>query len=421
MTALLSPLFAALLSAVAPRIVVVGGTGRIGTACATHLLRRAPSTIAVELAGRTLAAGRPAVSEVLRDSGAVAEVTPVVLDWHDTPALARALKGADAVIHTAGPFGTEPAVLAAAIDAGVSCYVDVSENVEIISASRALDERARAAGTLAICCAGAFPGLSNVLAMECADRLSGPVHNLDFSYFTSGLGGAGTCNLAITNFGFGTPLALYRGGALSPTPPTGGGNARAVDFPEPVGRSTVWDWPFPEGATVPSQLQISGDSSVGMGTAPELWNVIIGLLVKWVPRDWWLRPAFSSGLARFSQPLVAVADSIFEETHAMRVDATTRDGTRCTATHAHRCFREVVGQCAAEFALCLLRTKGLLPPDEDAEQQQQQQSATDRLTEAAGVFTPEALFATREARAPMLERLLAVEGTTNAGFTLTRL
>jgi hypothetical protein len=58
--------------------------------------------------------------------------------------------------------------------------------------------------------------LSNVMAIECASRLAAPPHDLNFSYFTAGLGGSGKVNLAITNFGFGEPVMTFRGGALQP-------------------------------------------------------------------------------------------------------------------------------------------------------------------------------------------------------------
>ena len=67
-------------------------------------------------------------------------------------------------------------------------------------------------------CAGAFPGLSNLLAMECAARLptTSAVRDLRFSYFTAGLGGSGEINLLITNEGFGEPVPTYRAGSFSP-------------------------------------------------------------------------------------------------------------------------------------------------------------------------------------------------------------
>ena len=107
-------------------------------------------------------------------------------------------------------------MLRAAIDAKVPVYVDLSDPVSYIGAAKALSVNAEAAGTTALLCAGAFPGMSNVLAMECAHRLGGRVQDLDFSYFTAGLGGSGAINLYITNVGFGTEVPVYRAGRYSP-------------------------------------------------------------------------------------------------------------------------------------------------------------------------------------------------------------
>ena len=207
-------------------------------------------------------------------------------------------------------------------------------------------------------------------------------------------------------------MPVYRGGEYAPQLDAGGGLRRVrfyLSEDEPsyalVGEKTVWNWPFPEGKLLGDALQISGSSSVGMGTSPELWNVIMGGMCKVVPRGWWRSRAFSQGLADFSRPLVALTDAFGSETHAMRIDVTATDGRRVTAVQAHESFRRVVGQSCAEFAAALLESSmassraGSPPP-----------------LPAAGVFLPEQLFASREARAPMLERLLAVEGTLNVGF-----
>ena len=142
-----------------------------------------------------------------------------------------------------------------------------------------------------------------------------------------------------------------------------------------------------------------------MGTAPEIWNGVMGLMVDVVPREWWRSRAFSEGLARFSKPLVQVTDAFVGETHAMRVDATADDGSRASAVQAHRSFREVVGQSCAEFTAALLESRGLLERAGDGD------GPAVKLPESAGVFLPEQLLADEEARRTVLERLLSVEGT----------
>ena len=91
-------------------------------------------------------------------------------------------------------------------------YVDLSDPLEYLDRAKQIGREAVGSGlgggTLALCAAGAFPGLSNVLAMEAVARLkalgggaSTRVKDVSFSYFTAGLGGSGDVNLFITNGG----------------------------------------------------------------------------------------------------------------------------------------------------------------------------------------------------------------------------
>lgn len=226
-------------------------------------------------------------------------------------------------------------------------------------------------------------------------------------------------------------MPIYRDGAFAPSLDAGSkaratGKSRVAFYLDAandpsaalVGERAVWSWPFPEGALVPRALEggISGASSVGMGTAPALWNDVMGLMVDVVPRSWWRSRAFSEGLAKFSKPLVDFTDRFVGETHAMRIDVTADDGSRVSAVQAHESFRRCVGMCCAEFTRALLEDKALLLPALGAEEGEEGGAAEPPLLPPSGVFTPEGLFACAEARRPMLSRLLAVPGTLNAGF-----
>ena len=219
---------------VLPRIVVLGGTGRIGSAVAAHLITRAEPVV-IQLAGRDRTTGEATLAEVRRErTGRFSQsrFEYLQLDWRDPDALAAALEGVIAVVHTAGPYaGETPDVLRAAIAASVPVYVDLSDPVPYLREAKTLEASAKASGTLALCAGGAFPGLSNVLAMECAGRLGSRVRDLDFSYFTAGLGGSGAVNLYITNDGFGEEVNVFRNGKLAPQMDSGGGLRKAGFFP----------------------------------------------------------------------------------------------------------------------------------------------------------------------------------------------
>ena len=55
----------------------------------------------------------------------------------------------------------------------------------------------------------------------------------------------------------------------------------------------MFAWPFPEADTVPAELGARGESSAAMGTAPDIWNDMLGLIVAIVPRQLWKSKRFS--------------------------------------------------------------------------------------------------------------------------------
>eukprot|EP00581_Thalassiosira_minuscula_P009445 CAMPEP_0183709584 /NCGR_PEP_ID=MMETSP0737-20130205/5595_1 /TAXON_ID=385413 /ORGANISM="Thalassiosira miniscula, Strain CCMP1093" /LENGTH=490 /DNA_ID=CAMNT_0025937719 /DNA_START=162 /DNA_END=1637 /DNA_ORIENTATION=+ len=409
--------------------VVLGGTGRIGTAVASHLLLRAPESRIV-LVGRDDDRGARAVEEVLAENpggGAVGDDDRVSFqraDWRKDDELRSAVAGCTCLIHTAGPFLEEqPTPLRAAIDAGCRAYVDVSDPLDFLELSLDMDDDAAGSGLTAVLAAGAFPGMSNVMAMEAASlcrRIGAEdagIRDTRFNYFTAGLGGSGDVNLYITNLGFGEPMVQYEKGkrrffrALSGLllgkvsfylsekewshkPDDGGfGNDEARAR---VGEQTVFAWPFPEAATVPAELGARGESSAAMGTAPDVWNDMLGILVALVPRKLWRSKRFSQFLADFSRPLVKATDFLLKvaspddvgETHAMRVDVTSTDGHAVSVLQGHESFRRCVGQSCAEFALDSLQHP--VPGVQLTEQRYRDDSARERiigrLTSTPGTF-----------------------------------
>ena len=444
---LLSPYSSSALSTIksniTPRkIVLLGGTGKIGTAVATHLLRRSTilPDIQLVLVGRNSQKGHDSVQEVLHAASQLPNYSSSSLSsikvefecisnvW-DANELASLFQDATAVIHTAGPYQHRyPVPLRTAIDCHVPVYVDVADPLEYLDESLKLNDAARTSGTAALIAAGAFPGLSNLLAMEAAQSLPPDcrIQDVGFNYFTAGLGGSGNVNLEITNLGFGESMPQYEKGKLRFYSQLPGKLLGKVDFftneqspmAKRVGRQTVFSWPFPEAATVPRQLGVSGRSHAAMGTAPDAWNVMLGLLVNIVPRSWWRNQKFSKFMADFSQPLVAATDVWLKwssvdgvgETHAMRIDVTAtcnnEDGTGndsnnriiqtprhavATIVQGHESFRQCVGQSCAEFCIDLM------------EQQMHQQ--------VGGVALVEQRYQEKEARLRMVERMTKTPGT----------
>ena len=146
------------------RVLALGGCGEMGRyAC-------------------RVAAGLPHVDELIvtdldhsRAAAFAAELghpaRPAALDITDGPSLASALREADVVLNTAGPFfrfGVP--VLAAAIRAQCH-YLDICDDWEPTEDMFALHEHALRAGRSAIIGIGASPGISNILAVIAAREL----------------------------------------------------------------------------------------------------------------------------------------------------------------------------------------------------------------------------------------------------------
>ena len=301
-----------------------------------------------------------------------------------TPPRCAACDGVDAVVHVAGPFvgqnKLEP--LKASIESETPVYVDVSDPLEYIDEAQRLDARK----TSALLCAGAFPGFSNVLAVEAAHVLGEPVKDLNFSYFTAGLGGSGAVNLDITNYGFGPPVPRVVDGQLTQTEAYAGSDFGTIEYDGLNAERERGSSPSGDDGRVPQTL---GSSRAGMGTAPAIWNTVLRLMVDVVPRAWWSSKRFSEGLARFSEPLVRVTDAFVGESHAMRVDVSSAtSAATVAAVQRHDSFRRCVGQSCAEFVL----------------------DALDQAT--PGVALPEERYADAASRERILARLSSTPGTT---------
>lgn len=404
---------------------ILGGTGRIGTAVASHLLLRAPDSRIV-LVGRDEARGSSAVAEVLSENSSASRdnVSFQRADWRNANELQSVVSNSDCLIHTAGPFlGEQPSPLRAAIESNrCRTYIDVSDPLDYLELSLAMNEEAVEAGTTALLAAGAFPGMSNVMAVEAASKCltdtrdeRSVIQDVRFNYFTAGLGGSGDVNLYITNLGFGEAMAQYEGGKLRLFEALSGLLLGKVDFfldtasgasskegfgndvaKARIGAQTVFSWPFPEAATVPRELGALGNSSAAMGTAPDVWNGMLGLLVALVPRKLWRSRRFSQFLADFSRPLVEATDYLLKlsspdavgETHAMRVDVTCTNGRAVSIVQAHESFRRCVGQSCAEFALDVLEhpSAGVQLPEQRYRDSQARERIVQRLTTTPGTF-----------------------------------
>ena len=329
------------------RVLVVGGSGRVGASTVRWIDRLATEQLPVELAiGGRRRASFDAAAKRLGAKG-VDAIKFVQLDLDDAASLERAVAGRSLVVHTAGPFQqrTDPTLLKACIAAGVP-YCDVCDELELSRAAKKLTS-----DVPAVISCGIWPGASALLAARAAERLGKPLDDLEFSFFTSGTGGAGPTIVSATFLLLCTPAAVYADGELVMKEPWT--EKRTAAFGPGVGARDVYLLDNPDVPTCAEALGARSASS-SFGTAPAFWNDLFGAM-KLLPRSLLADRGAMQNLAEFSMPIIRTVDALVGGVNAMRVDARAADGDAVTLRVAHGDLEDCVGQATAAFCMELLR------------------------------------------------------------------
>ncbi|KAL4859611.1 Saccharopine dehydrogenase-like oxidoreductase [Chlorella vulgaris] len=305
----------------AKKVVILGGCGRVGSSTAAALTAALPAAqLSLSLGGRSQDSFRAALARRPELSNA----SPLVCDIDDSSSLAAALKGADLVIHAAGPFQrrNDCNVLEAAIAAGVP-YMDVCDDTDYSQRAKALHGKAQAAGVPCITTTGIYPGT----------------------------GGAGPTIMETTLLLAGEDVVAYKDGQRTVLPPVS--NRRVVDFGTGVGRRSVYLYNLPE---VSSGHQVLGVPSVSarFGTAPEPWNWGMVAMARLAPKSMLADRQQAKQLARWLDPVIRGVDSLVGEKVAMLVEVEYEDGKLASGLYVHPFLSTAVGTCIAAFARCML-------------------------------------------------------------------
>ena len=269
-----------------PKVVLIGGTGRVGSSTASSLLSKVPNARLV-LGSRT----RESYKDAIDKKPELTVADHVVVDIEDPPSVLRAIQGADLVVHTAGPFQRRQScnVLEAAIESKIP-YLDVCDDTRYSQMAKGLHQNAVSAGTPCITTGGIYPGLSNVMAAymiaaakdisEDSNDSSEPLRVL-YSYYTAGSGGAGPTILDTTFLLAGEPVVAYKDDKPVILPAVS--NRRVVDFGKGVGRRSVYLYSLPEVESGHQVFRVP-NISARFGTSPEFWNWGMVALARLVPR-----------------------------------------------------------------------------------------------------------------------------------------
>lgn len=339
-------------------MVLIGGTGRVGSSTASNLLRTIPEA-EIYLGSRT----RETFDAALQRRPDLSKASHIQLDINDQSSVENAIQGADLVVHTAGPFQRkqECSVLQAAIACKVP-YLDVCDDTKYSQNARTLHKEASDAGVPAITTGGIYPGVSNVMAaymIESAEESSINEQSISdlkpsrvlYSYFTAGTGGAGPTILETTFLLAGEPVVAYKDGRAVTLPPVS--NKRVVDFGKAVGKKSVYLYSLPE---VASGYEIFGVPSISarFGTAPNIWNWGMVALARLVPKSILENPQSVSSLAKVLDPAIRAIDALVGEQVAMLVEVEFPNSKIAAGLFVHDKLSESVGTSTAAFAACML-------------------------------------------------------------------
>lgn len=224
-------------------IAVYGASGHTGHFVVAELLRRGHAPIAI---GRDEAAMAAAAAR----HGADVETRIASLDSADS--LDRALSGAEAVIHCAGPFlDTAPPLIEAALRGRVHYFDVTAEQGSALSTFASFDAPARERGMLVVPAAGFYGGLGDLLATDAmgdwshADRIDIAIA-LDSWLPTPGTRRTGQRNTA--------PRLTLSDGVLKPLQPSA---PVSWNFPAPFATQDVVELPFTEMILMSRHLRVS--------------------------------------------------------------------------------------------------------------------------------------------------------------------
>ncbi|CAN6339558.1 unnamed protein product [Urochloa humidicola] len=330
------------------RVLVLGGTGRVGGSTATALSKLRPD-LNILVGGRNREKGESFAAK-LGDRSEFVQV-----DTSNASTLEKALQGVDLVVHTAGPFQRveECAVLQAALSTKTA-YIDVCDDTDYSWRAKGFHEQAKAAGVPAITTAGIYPGVSNVMAADlvhAARSENGEPERLRFFYYTAGTGGAGPTILATSFLLLGEDVIAYNKGEEIKLKPYSG--ALNIDFGKGVRKKDVYLLNLPE---VKSAFKILGVPTVSarFGTAPFFWNWGMQAFANFLPVEFLRDKNKVQKLVESVDPLVRAVDGTAGERVSMRVDLECSNGRSTIGLFTHKKLSVSVGFATAAFALAVL-------------------------------------------------------------------
>jgi saccharopine dehydrogenase-like NADP-dependent oxidoreductase len=227
------------------KIVVLGGTGDMGSAAVRDLLKFT-DVQQVTIASRNTAAAEK-LAFALDDPRTV--VQKVEAASHAD--LVKVMQGHDVAAGALGPFYRfEKPLVEAALAAGVD-YVSICDDHDAVQAVLPFDQAAVEKGRKILTGLGWTPGITNILARKGYDELE-DVDTIRVYWAGSAGDSEGLAVILHTLHIFTGKVTSFQGG--QPIYIKAGSGKEIVDFPAPLGKITVFHLGHPEPVTLPRYL-----------------------------------------------------------------------------------------------------------------------------------------------------------------------
>jgi saccharopine dehydrogenase-like NADP-dependent oxidoreductase len=186
-------------------------------------------------------------------------------DATDPTSLVAAVRGAGVVLGYVGPFYRFEAPIAeACIQAGVH-YVSIADDYDAYLAVSALHDRARAAGVTVVTGLGNSPGLTNLLAKKGYRSMDRP-DRIHIAWTGGSDESVGPANVLHVMHIFEGETIQWRDGREVRV--RCGEGEKEVEFPEPIGRQTVFYTGHAESVSVPRNLPGLSEVTLHGGIRP---------------------------------------------------------------------------------------------------------------------------------------------------------
>ena len=343
-----------------PRVLVIGGSGRVGGSAVRALWGE--KVVDLTVGGRSEANFE---SFLERNNLEDSDIKFIELDIDNEAALDANVPDFDLIVHTAGPFQglKEPNVLASALRHGKK-YVDVMDDVSLSRVARSIkyQELAKTSGGCAVVSAGIWPGGSSLLAQQSVAAVGlDEAKSVVFDFFTAGSGNAGTTIITATFLILGEDVLTYEGGrALYKKSAT---DSKTVDFGEGVGKRDVVRLNLIECESCFVSSGSKLDVETYFGTAPPFWNRLFAVMANLIPQKALQNRDAMAKLAAFSMPMIRLIDMFVGSRNSIKVTVESKDGQKRCATMTHDDLEAAVGDSLAAFAIRMLPTKDGVEPE----------------------------------------------------------